>query len=525
MKFNIKSLLLSSAFLLALGATSCVSDLDVDPTINPSTSMVFERDQIFAKIYANMALTGQQGPAGMGDIADIDEGTSDFSRQLWNMNQLPTDETICNWGDSGISEYNYATWDASHGMITALYYRLYFGITLANYYLENTTDDSSAEATMQRAEARFLRSLYYFYAMDLFGNVPFLTVVSSENAPQASRAEVYAFIEEELIGEGGCIEDMAEPLANTYGRADKATAWMLLSRLYLNAEVYTGTAAWADAATYAKKVMDSAYTLCDNYSYLFMGDNNTNGAQNEVLLPILQDGLDTQNYGGSLFLIAGTHKDDMGTGGTSENWAGNRARRQLLDLFFPTADAPAVVSTAMVAAAGDDRALFFGVDRTLSIADADEVADFTKGYSCDKFTNLYSTGADPRDSKFTDTDIPFMRLAEAYLTYAEASLRGAGTSDDAKTAIDALRDRANASKQAVYTLDDICDEWSREFYFEGRRRMDLVRFGRFGGTTDYTWEWKGGTQAGTAFSANKNVFGIPTKDLTANSNLVQNAGY
>ncbi len=524
MKLNIKSMLMASALMFALGVTSCVNDLDVDPTINPSTSMVFERDQTFAKIYANMAITGQQGPAGMGDIADIDEGTSDFTRQLWNMNQLPTDETICNWGDAGISEYNFATWDASHGMITALYYRLYFGITLANFYLEKTANDNSEEAVMQKAEVRFLRAMYYFYAMDLYGNIPFLTKVSSENAPQASRSEVYSFIESELIGEGGCIEDMAEPRTNTYGRVDKAAGWLLLARLYLNAEVYTGTAQWSDAATYAKKVMDSSYTLSESYKNLFMGDNNVNGAQNEVILPILQDGLDTQNYGGSLFFIASTHKDDMGTGGTSENWAGNRIRRQLIDKFFPTSDAPAVVSADMVVAAADDRALFFGVDRTISINDEKELADFTKGYSCDKFTNLYSTGAAPRDAKFVDTDVPFMRAAEANLTYAEAMIR-LGDADAAKGAIDALRDRAHAGKQASYTLDDICDEWSREFYFEGRRRMDLIRFNRFGGNNNYTWEWKGGSKDGTSFSATKNVYGIPTKDITANSNLVQNAGY
>ncbi len=521
MKLNIKSLLIASALILSLGVTSCVKDLNVDPTIDSSTSMEFERDAIFAKIYANMALTGQQGPAGMGDIADIDEGTSDFVRQLWNMNQLPTDEAICNWGDSGISEYNFATWDASHGMITALYYRLYFGITLANYYLEQTEGDDSEEATTQKAEVRFLRALYYFYAMDLYNNVPFLTVVSSESAPQASRAEVYEFVEYELLE---CIDDMAEPKTNTYGRVDKAAGWLLLARLYLNAEVYIGSAEWEKAATYAKMVMDSSYTLAPEYKNLFMGDNNTNGAQVEVLLPILQDGLDTQNYGGALFLIASTHKDDMASGGTSENWAGNRARRQLLDKFFPTSDAPAVTTAEMAVAAGDDRALFYGVDRTLTIDSSEDIADFTKGYSCDKYTNLYSTGADPRDAKFVDMDVPFMRLAEANLTYAEAKLR-LGDASSAKSAIDELRDRANASKQASYTLDDICDEWSREFYFEGRRRMDLIRFGKFGGNTSYTWEWKGGSQAGTSFSSNKNVFGIPTKDLTANSNLVQNAGY
>ncbi len=512
--------------MLALGVTSCVNDLNVDPTIDPSTSVIFERDQVFAKIYANMALTGQQGPAGMGDVADIDEGTSDFVRQLWNMNQLATDEAICNWGDAGIPEYNFATWDASHGMITALYYRVYFGITLANFFLEETEGDTSAEATMQKAEARFLRAMYYFYAMDLFGNVPFLTKVSSENAPQASRAEIFSFIETELIGEGGCVADMAASGANTYGRADKVAAWMLLARMYLNAEVYTGTAQWAKAAEYAEMAMNSTYDLAPVYKHLFMGDNNVNGAQVEMVLPILQDGFQTQNYGAMLFLIASTHKDDMASAGTSENWAGNRARRQLIEKFFPNIDDSAEKLPAdMAIAAADDRALFYSVGRTISAEEPADIADFTKGYSVDKYTNNYSDGSVPRDPKFVDTDVPFMRLAEAYLTYAEAKARIGGDADAVKMAMDAIRDRAHAGKQAVYTLEDIFGEWSREFYFEGRRRMDLVRFNRFGGNTDYNWDWKGGSQSGTQIAATKNVYGIPTRDLTSNSNLEQNAGY
>jgi hypothetical protein len=278
---------------------------------------------------------------------------------------------------------------------------------------------------------------------------------------------------------------------------------------------------WDKAAEYAEKVMNSGYELCDDYSLLFMGDNNANGAQNEIILPIICDGIDTQNYGSGLFLIASTHKDDMGNIGTSENWAGNRARRQLLDKFFPTSDAPEADVAEMVAAAGDDRALFFGKDRTLAI---EEPTAFTEGYSCAKFTNLYSTGAASRDPKFVDMDVPFMRLAEAYLTYAEAKTRN-GDSGSAKTAIDALRKRANASTQPEYTLNDICDEWAREFYFEGRRRMDLIRFGFFGGNSSYVWEWKGGVKAGTNFSATKNVYGIPTNELVSNPNLSQNTGY
>ena len=77
----------------------------------------------------------------------------------------------------------------------------------------------------------------------------------------------------------------------------------------------------------------------------------------------------------------------------------------------------------------------------------------------------------------------------------------------------------------MHSLDDICDEWSREFYFEGRRRMDLIRFNRYGGNNNYTWQWKGGSYEGRSFDAHLNIFAIPTNELTANSNLTQNPGY
>lgn len=515
---NIKNLLPAAAMSVVL-FSSCVGDLDVDPTIDPSTVFTFDRDQSFAKIYANMGLTGQTGPAGNADIADIDEGTSDFFRQLWNMNELPTDEAICSWGDPGVPEYNFATWSDSHGMITSQYYRLLYGVTLANAFLEKTEDDTSAAAQTQRAEARFLRALYYFYAMDFFANVPMLTKVVADNPKQATRAEMFSFIETELKS---CVDEMSEPRTSTWGRADKAAAWLLLARLYLNAEVYTGTARWADAAEYAKKVMDSSYSLCPTYKYLFMGDNNANGAQSEIILPILQDGIDTQTYGGSLFLIASTSREDMPAHGTSENWAGNRARKDLVDKFFPASTAPNANVEDMILAAGDDRAMFWGVDRKQEVT---ETTNFTDGFSVAKFTNVYAGSGSPRDVKFVDMDVPFMRLAEAYLTYAEAQKR-LGNDAAAKTAIDVLKDRANASKQPSYSLNDICDEWAREFYFEGRRRMDLIRFGKFGGySTGYVWEWKGGQAAGTNFAAYRNVYAIPTNDLIANPNLVQNPGY
>lgn len=523
-----KQLLPATAFVLAMGMSSCVGDLDVTPK-DPSTNMTADANALFTKCYANMAMAGQGGANGDCDIDGLDGGTTGFVRQLFNANELTTDESICCWGDEGIPAFNFNQWSASHPMLKGFYYRLYFGVTVCNFYLES---ESEHDATMT-AEVRFLRALYYYYLMDSFGNIPFLTAMSSESAPQVSRKEMFDWIENELLE---CVNDMSEPKAKTsstegYGRADKAAAWLLLSRLYLNAEVYTGTAQWNKAAEYAKKVMDSPYKLFTQgngkysaYQMLFMGDNGENGASVEALLPLLQDGVTTTSWGTTLFLIASTFKADMSSCGTSETWAGNRARPEFVAKFFPKGDAPQVTSDEMVKAAGDDRALLWGKDRTLTI---ENTSEFTEGYSVAKFTNLYSTGGDSHNSQFVDSDFFLMRAAEAYLTYAEATCRSNSNTitPEGKAAIDAIRNRANANIKNTYSLNDICDEWSREFYYEGRRRIDLIRFGHFGGNSDYKWQWKGGIKEGGTFSTSLNIFAIPDTDLNANHNLVQNPGY
>ncbi len=521
-KNNIKSIITVVIAFIMFGTTSCVNDLDVSP-IDPSKTMDFHQNEVFTKIYATMALTGNEGPAGMGDVDGIDEGFSAFFRLIWNLNQLPTDEAHCNWTDPGLPELNHVNWGASHNQLQGLYYRLYFNITLCNFFLEQTEGNTDSESLIQRAETRFVRALNYYYLIDFFGNVPFVTAVSTENPEQIQRVELFDFIEQELKE---AVEGMAAPRENTYGRADKAAAWLLLSRLYLNAEVYTGNAKWAEAAEYAKKVLDSSYELSPEYRHLFMADNNgssVNKANVEVILPVLQDGLLTRSYGGSLFLIASTHKSDMPSYGTTEGWAGNKCRPDLLYKFFPDKNVPNDSVEGMTAAAKDDRAMFYGIDRTLFI---DDETQFVDGFSCVKFSNIRADGASSNNSLFTDTDIPLMRLGEAHLTYAEALVRQSGGANEEATAtINNLRKRANANTETSYTLEDILDEWSREFFFEGRRRSDLIRFGKYGGNTGYHWQWKGGIQSGTNFSEHFNLFPIPNSDIVSNSNLKQNPGY
>lgn len=522
--------ILSVALACTLSLSSCVNDLDVE-VIDPSANATADVNALFNKCYANLGVAGNGGANGDCDVDGLDGGTTGFVRQMFNANELTTDESICCWGDDGIAAFNFNQWGASHPMLKGFYYRLYFGVTMCNFYLANY---ESHDATMT-AEVKFLRAYYYFHLLDCFGNVPFATAIALEKPEQILRANLYAWIEVQLKE---CEENLASPRQNTYGRVDKAAAWMLLARLYLNAEVYTGKADWANAETYAKKVKDeSGYTLNKTskgkwsaYQMLFMGDNGESSAKDEAIFTVLQDGKNTTSWGTTLFLSASTFKPDMiideekGTAnGTSETWSGNRCRPDFVAKFFPNGDAPTATRNVMVQAAGDDRALLWGQDRELNIAN---VGEFTHGYSCAKFLNIYSDGTQPHDAQMMDADFFLMRAAEAYLTYAEARIRQKGDRDsEALAAINEVRKRAGATPFNACSLDVLCDEWSREFYYEGRRRSDLIRFGKFGGNNDYKWQWKGGALNGTSFSADLNIFAIPTDEIVANEKLTQNPGY
>ena len=528
-----KNIVPAAAFLLTAGLSSCTKDLDVTP-IDPSTTMEVDEAGLYTKCYANMALAGNGGANGDCDIDGLDGGTTGFVRQLWNANELVTDEAICAWGDPGIPGFNYNQWDAAHPMLQGFYYRLYAGINYCNHYL----DVCAGIDGTREAEIRFLRALYYYYLMDCYGNVPFALELSAKSPEQIQRAELFTWIEGEVKE---CMNSMQAPIARKssdtgYGRADQDAANLLLARMYLNAEVYTGTARWADAKTYAEKVINGPHKLWTTgvgkwsaYQMLFMGDNGENGASVEAILPVLQDGVTTTSWGTTLFLMASCWKSDMDEDNdynTSEFWAGNRARSQFIAKFFPNHDAPAVNISDMAAAAGDDRALFYGKDRELVVSTP---SDYTSGYAVGKYRNSYSTGTTGHNSQFIDTDFFLMRAAEAYLIAAEADARQNGGTTSATGAgyINALRQRAHANTLSQYTLDQILDERSRELYYEGFRRTDLIRYGYFGGTNSgqYLWEWKGGAQTGASFPEYRNLYAIPAEDVNANPNLKQNPGY
>jgi starch-binding outer membrane protein, SusD/RagB family len=517
-----------AAVVLTTTMISCNKSLDLLPTNDVTSAQVYSTangyKQAFAKVYGAFALTGNQGPAGNGDVQGIDEGTSDFLRLFWKAQELSTDEAVISWGDPGIQDFHNMNWSSSNPMLKGLYYRSMYQITVANDFINQSSDAklssrgiSDADATAirkYRAEARFLRAFQYWVMMDLFGSAPFVTendAIGSTIPKQADRATLFAYVESELKAIDPLL---AAAKTNEYGRADQAAEWALLARIYLNAQVYTGTARYADAITYASKVIGAGYSLIGNYQNIMRADNNLNTSEN--IFTINYDGLKTQSYGGTTFLthapVGGSENSSLF--GLSGGWAGLRTTKALVNLF------PDVTGTA------DKRSQFYTSGQNLDINDP---TTFSDGYLITKYRNVTSAGAAGQSLEFSDVDFPLFRLSEMYLIYAEAALRSnnATAITQGLVYLNLIRQRAygNASGAIVtYDLNYILDERARELYWEGFRRTDLIRFGKFTDAS-YLWPFKGGVKTGTGVAAFRNIYPIPSDDLTANPNLKQNTGY
>lgn len=549
MKTKYTKQLFSAALIAVLssGVTSCINDLDISP-IDPQTGGSFDQQGVFVKGYAMLGVTGQKGIDGSPDLDGQDEGESGFYRTTFNCNELPTDECLWAWQENqDIPQLTSISWSPSSQRTEWVYVRLGYDITQYNFFLDQTESMTDAETLRQRAEIRFLRALHYWYFLDLFGKAPFKEHFNNDLPVEKKGTELYTYIQNELNEIEG---DMYEPRQAPFGRADKAANWLLRARLYLNAGVYTGQTDYAKAEEYASKVIGSAYKLCTNYSELFMADNDENeNAMQEIILPIRQDGVKTRNYGGSTYLVCGTRVAGMPRMGTTNGWSCIFARAAMVQKFFSNLDdvpmlradveIPKGLDTDeqiddfdaehgirtedMIKAAGDDRALLYsGVGGGRRKIHTDAISGFTDGLSIVKWQNYRSDGKPVSHATYPDTDIPLFRLAEAYLTRAEAIFRQGG---DATGDINELRKRANCTRKVqTVTEQELIDEWAREFYLEGRRRSDLVRFGMFT-TNKYLWDWKGGAMNGTSVASYYNKYPIPVSDINNNRNMSQNEGY
>ncbi len=530
-KFNLKLTGLGILFV-AFSFTSCTDDLDQSNPANAGSPSVEELysdpaayKQTLAKLYAGLATTGQNGPAGTPDISGIDEGASQYIRGMWLMNELTTDEAIIAWNDLTIKDFHYHTWGAGDAFINATFSRLDFQIKNCNEFLRQTSDakldtrgvsgDLRAEIATYRAEARFLRALSYWHFLDLFdGRVGLVTEEDPTEyflPEQATAQEIFTFIDEELTAIDGLLK---APRSNEYPRIDQVAAWMLKAKLYMNAKVYTGTEKYTEAIPVLENIIGSGYILHDNYRELFYADNDRNGAQNEVIFAVAFDGLNTKTYGGTTFLTHAPVGGSMSAAefGINGGWGGIRTTSAFVEKF----------STGTQ----DQRSNFHTDGQSLAIND---VGNFADGYAIKKFKNVDVNGNQGSDASgdFVDIDFPMFRLADAYLMYAECALRAGGNTGQGLSLINQLRERAygnTSGNVSSYDLQFILDERARELHWEGHRRTDLVRFGKFTGGS-YIWPWKGNTPNGSPTPSFRNIFPIPSNALAANPLLIQNPGY
>jgi len=514
-------------FLFVFASTALVNctDLELVPEDASTEEEVFRTEEAYrnylAKIYASFSLTGQDGPSGDTDISIVnDEGFTSYIRVYWKAQELTTDEAVIAWTDAGIRDLHEHSWSSENQFVRVLYYRIALITSFANDFLRQSAPDrlelnginesDQAIVNSYRAEARYLRALAYWHALDLFRNVPLETTVSASVPSQATPQELYDFIKNELIE---LEAELPGPGANEYGRVDQAAVWMLQAKLYLNGESMVGINDFAACVEACDKVIAAGYSLDPSYQSLFMKDNHES---NEIIFALNSDGKRSQSWGNTTFLvhaaIGGTMVDtDFGV---VNGWAGLRTTSSLLDKFPD------------LTGAIDSRAIFWTDGQTVEI---DDVGVFEQGIAVPKYTNTNLAGESGSDVTHVDTDYPMFRLGDAFLTYAEATLRGGGGDMfRALGYVNQLRERAYGNtngniSMSDLTLDYILDERSRELYWEATRRIDLVRFGQY--SDQSVWPWKGNIKEGRTTEAFRDIFPIPAADLLANPNLEQNDGY
>lgn len=527
--------------------TACIGDLDTLP-LNPSDSTsetVYGADESgyiagLTKLYFNFVSNETT------DLQVSDAGASELVRAFWTVQEVTSDACKCAWeNDAWVRAMNTNTWsDADNDATYAVYVRTLQGIAYTNEYLRQTASDrlsdrgvsSELAAKIQgfRAEARFLRAYFYWMALDVFGDVPFTTENSpfggGVNPKQASRKDVFDYCISELTALAA--DDSPMPAARSnYPRADKGAVLGLLARMYLNAEVYTGTPMWQEAKDACEDIFTMGYSLCPEYADLFRGDNGENPeALNEVLFGISYDAEQTQSYGGTSYLtLAAIAATDVSStqmiNGVNNGWGGIRVPYEYVEKYFNVRNADYSAGTYDV---NDKRGrMFYIKGRSESMDGALYV--FLNGWSCLKFNNILhnmdqdSYLATAASKAYSDIDFPMIRLGEIYLIYAEACMN-LGQANTALPKVQDLAARAGVTAPTSITQEWLIEERARELMWEGHRRTDLIRYGKFT-SSSFLWTYKGGSFSGQGFDDHMKIFAFPASELASNPELHQNPGY
>ncbi len=478
-----------------------------------------------------------------------DDRFQNYTRALVMFQEATTDNIDNVWaaGES-TTDLNNLAWTASDSWISAIYYHIYNIVALSNEFIRNASDDniSKFSADQQtkivgwRNEARCLRALAYSHALDLFPACNFVDETDEVGSyiPRVyDRKQLYEFLVSELteLSADGALPE------SCYGHVTGGTALAILARLYLNAEVYTGTAHYTECIDACKKIIAKGYSLEKEYAKLFNADNDRRS--NEIIFALACNATNTVAWGAGTYMVCATRFDNdagmLEDFGVSTYWNCLRTRPELVDKFesgdgralFGSRNRAAYTDTpdeGWYAETGDTKYVY--QDREKTISGHDET---TTGWLINKWSNITDDGAVASDTRVNgaETDFPMFRLADVYLMLAESVLRGGNGSSvsEALGYVNQIRSRAFGEglgqlAESDLTLDFILDERARELYTECTRRTDLIRFGKY--TSGYNWNWKGGVKDGKDVDSKYMYVPIPEAELSANPQFKEiNAKY
>ncbi|MDE7119290.1 MAG: RagB/SusD family nutrient uptake outer membrane protein, partial [Muribaculaceae bacterium] len=559
---------------LTLGMSSCVDDLNVDPNdpklensgMFPSDPDAY-MDRVMADVYLQFATYGANGD---NTLTSMDGGMSTFQRAIFNLQEIPTDEAC--WlpvGDAIDHEFQYGT----SGQVPAntcnegAYYRLITNVAIINDFLQTSfgtlTEAQQAKFDRFCRQARILRGACYFYLIDLWGNVPYAgdDVKAGTVAPQLSsdfkegRRMVFEKVTadlEEIVAWYKTNEPENRP---AYGYVGLDVAESLLVKFYLNAEVYTGTPRWADCYSHAEAIINrigkpgiDGTGLARGYNQLFGADNrrfaNTRDHMGENIwiipaqIPSVNNGVGLQSYANAVLMMHAwlAESPDEATPwriskaeyNTQQGWKCMVARPQLV-YTFDWDDATCGTSP-------DRRTKFWKTSAhgfQLQGGDMSQDGYGANGYPTVKYTNWYiadNTNLDyalspdiDQFTEFTNNDYAMIRLAEIYLSAAEAALNGGGTMEKALEYTNYVRARAGLDPYTNLNLPELYNERTRELYSECNRRTDLIRQNRW--ISGYTWNYKGTSNInGQNYDDRFVVYPIPSSVIIRNG-YTQNPQY
>lgn len=562
MKTYNKILTIMGVALSAAVMSSCTGDLDLLPNDpHETTPATFAQDpakymeETMADVYLQMATHGVNNDAA---VQGLDGGMSSFQRASFILEEVPSDEA--NWmpNDADYGTFQYGIVPANNRVIFGTYSRYMINVTLANQFIQtvkagyfgtNMTPELQARADEYIRQCKTIRSMAYFYLIDCFGNPPYAdeNVAVGSIPPQLSsdvrqaRAQLFDLVTatlEEVVAEYNDA-DANQP----YGYVGRDAAEALLVRYYLNAQVYTGTPQWDKCITHARNIIQrhqgkgfQGSGLANTYHQLFGANNDRlaiGGADpvNEILWTIPQDATNLLSWANGTFMLDAWIGDNTTPGewnctqaryNAGDSWKCMTARRQFVEIFdwdanyFYSPDQ----RTAYWCTAADNFDINNGV--------LDQAHYGSNGFLPVKFTNwnFDSNGElsanQPTPTSQISTDYPLIRLAEVYLSAAEALLQQGSGQAEALKYVNYIRQRAGMEPYQAINLGELRNERCRELYTECLRRSDLIRYGQW--VSGYTWNWKNQVPTGADFRSNFDLYPLPAQVVTDNG-YVQNPGY